>query len=540
MVAGAVVSSWRRLRAGRIGVFFSGRPPESPIVFEIELKFQVPAAARDAVRRAVGTASARQQRLRAQYLDTPDRRLARACAALRLRDEGAHWVQTFKAEGENPMARLEHEVVLPPGTEPPAPDLARHQGTPAASALARALGMAVLSGDGQAQGLGLHFETDIRRLKRVVRVPGGMVELAFDEGTIRAGGREWPVCELEFELVRGEPAVLLALARRWVARHGLWLDVRSKAERGHLLASGRWASPPTRGEAATLRKRLSPEQGLQRLLRSALTQVLANGAVLADGDLPALPEGAEYLHQCRIGLRRLRTVLQALPLPASAARRPDAAWEPRLGEVFRALGMQRDHDALAQAVLPGLQAAGAPWVDALSTPPAGGLLPGECLRSPGFNTLLLDLLGFVQTPLSPATPDAEAASPRSLRRWLRSCLAPLQQQVQRDAQQYATLDDAASHRLRRRIKRLRYGLEMSASLWPAKALARQLAVLGRAQDALGHDHDLVLAQALFRDAAAREPQAWWAVGWLQAQRAPQQALCAQVLRELARTEPAFD
>lgn len=514
--------------------------PESLTVFEIELKFQVPAAARDAVRRAVGTASARQQRLRAQYLDTPDRRLARARAALRLRDEGAHWVQTFKAEGENPMLRLEHEVVLPASDAPPAPDLARHQGTPAATALARALGLEVLAGDGQAQGLGLHFETDIQRLKRVVRVPGGLVELALDEGWIRAGGREWPVCELEFELVRGEPAVLLELARRWVTRHGLWLDVRSKAERGHLLARGQWASPPTRGEAPALRKRLSPEQGLQRLLRSALTQVLANGAVLADADLPALPEAAEYLHQCRIGLRRLRTVLRTLPLPATATRRPEATWEPLLGEVFRGLGVQRDHDALVQAVLPGLQAAGAPWTEVLSAPPAGAPSAGERLRSPGFNTLLLDLLGFVQTPLAPSTPEAAVAPAPSLRRWLRTGLAPLQQQVQEDARQYAQLDDAASHRLRRRIKRLRYALEMSASLWPAKALARQLAVLGQAQDALGHDHDLVLAQALFREAAAREPQAWWAVGWLQAQRGPQQALCAQVLRTLARTAAAFD
>lgn len=155
---------------------------------EIELKFQVPAGAEAAVRRAVGTAQARQQRLRARYLDTPDHRLARSRAALRLRDEGAHWVQTFKAEGDNPMQRLEHEVELPGGEPPPDPDLARHANTPAAEALARALGMTVLAGDGRAQGLALHFETDIQRLSRVVRLPGGTrVELAFDVGVIRAG-----------------------------------------------------------------------------------------------------------------------------------------------------------------------------------------------------------------------------------------------------------------------------------------------------------------------------------------------------------------
>jgi inorganic triphosphatase YgiF len=317
-------------------------------VFEIELKFQVPAGAEAAVRRAVGTAQARRQRLRARYLDTPDHRLARAarrCACV----TRAHWVQTFKAEGDNPMQRLEHEVVLPGGELPPDPDLARHANTPAAEALARALGMTALAGDGQAQGLALHFETDIQRLSRVVRLPGGArVELAFDVGVIRAGGREWPVCELEFELVQGEPADLLALAQRWVARHGLWLDVRSKAERGHLLAAGRWASPPARGEAPVLRNSQRPERAVQALLRAALGQVLANAAVLADAGLPALDERDEYLRQCRIGLRRLRTVLRVLACPEASTLQADPAWEAALAEVFRRLGLQRDRDALAQ------------------------------------------------------------------------------------------------------------------------------------------------------------------------------------------------
>ena len=506
-------------------------------MFEIELKFQVPAGAEAAVRRAVGTAQARQQRLRARYLDTPDRRLAHARAALRLRDEGAHWVQTFKAEGDNPMLRLEHEVVLPGSEQPPAPDLARHAGTPAADALARALGIGVLAGDGQSQGLVVHFETDIQRLSRIVRLPGGArVELAFDVGMIRGGGREWPVCELEFELVQGEPADLLALARRWVDRHGLWLDVRSKAERGHLLAAGRWASPPARGDVPALRNSQRPERAFQALLRAALGQVLANAAVLADAGLPAQDDREEYLRQCRIGLRRLRTVLRMLVPPETAGPQADPAWEPALAEVFRRLGLQRDQDALARGLLPALQAAGAPWTGALQTP-VDEVDVGAELRHPAFTRLLIALLAFVQTPL--AAPDEATAAP-TLRRWLRACLGPLHKQVRRDAKAYAVLDEQAHHRLRKRIKRLRYLLEMSASLWPAKALARHLAVLREAQDALGAEHDQALAQDLFAQAAAQEPQAWWAVGWLQAARQAQMRHCAQTLQALRRAEAAWD
>lgn len=506
-------------------------------MFEIELKFQVPAGAEAVVRRAVGTAQARGQRLRARYLDTPDHRLARARAALRLRDEGAHWVQTFKAEGDNPMQRLEHEVVLPGGELPPDPDLARHANTPAAEALARALGMALLLGDGQDQGLAVHFETDIQRLSRVVRLPGGgRVELAFDVGVIRAGGREWPVCELEFELVQGVPADLLALARRWVDRHGLWLDVRSKAERGHLLAAGRWASPPARGAAPALRNSQRPERAVQALLRAALGQVLANAAVLADAGLPALDDRDEYLRQCRIGLRRLRTVLRLLAAPQATGLPADPAWEPALAEVFRRLGRQRDLDALTRGLLPALQAAGAPWTGALQAATAEVDVGAE-LRDPAFTRLLIALLAFVQTPLT-APPETTQAP--SLRRWMREGLAPLHKQVRRDAKAYAALDEDGRHRLRKRIKRLRYLLEMSASLWPAKALARHLAALRQAQDALGAEHDQVLAQALFTEAAAQEPRAWWAVGWLQAARQAQVPQCAQALQALRRTDPAWD
>ena len=62
---------------------------------EIELKFQVPPAQRQAVRRALATSKAQILRLQAQYFDTPDRRLAAAHVSRRLRQVGEAWVQTL-------------------------------------------------------------------------------------------------------------------------------------------------------------------------------------------------------------------------------------------------------------------------------------------------------------------------------------------------------------------------------------------------------------------------------------------------------------
>src|SRR5258706_14049710 len=94
--------------------------------------------------------------------------------------------------------------------------------------------------------LAFQFLTKIRRRSSDLRTRLGVVELAFDEGAIVAGDRREPVCELEIELVRGSPLAVIATAKQWVLRHGLWLDTRSKAERGDM---------PPRGGALARRRR---------------------------------------------------------------------------------------------------------------------------------------------------------------------------------------------------------------------------------------------------------------------------------------------
>ena len=104
---------------------------------EVELKFQVPPLRRAAVAKAVaGRAPAPRIRLRAAYWDTPDRALAIAGFALRVRREGRLWVQTLKGAGPDGMTRLEHNVPLPFATSvEPVADPGLHAGTPAGERL---------------------------------------------------------------------------------------------------------------------------------------------------------------------------------------------------------------------------------------------------------------------------------------------------------------------------------------------------------------------------------------------------------------------
>lgn len=486
---------------------------------EIELKFQVPAAQRVAVRRAVATASASTIRLQALYVDTPDRRLAAAGLALRLRKEGACWVQTLKGPGDGLMHRLEHEVVLPRSRTVPTIDLALHAGSALGSLLARALG-------DSGSMLGVVFSTDIRRTQRSIRLVGGtVVELAFDEGEIRAGDARLAVCELAFELNRGTPSAVPALASRWVARHGLWLDVRSKAERGERLARGLSTSAAAKFSPPALHPAMSGDQALRAMLGAALNQVLANASELAGNG-----GSVEHLHQCRVGLRRLRCVLRDFaalagePVPADFAD-----WSERLAQLFDRLGSARDQDAMCETLLPALQAAGAPHFEFLPES-AGSEEPGAMLREAGCNRLWLDMLVWLNAP--PLQEGVASAPP--LVATARATLRRLQRQVATRGARFASLDEVAQHRVRKRLKRLRYGLDACAALFARKAMQRRLAVLSPAQDALGNYNNLLVARALFESRLAGHPQAWFALGWLAAQREGAVRACVKSLARVAR------
>jgi inorganic triphosphatase YgiF len=182
---------------------------------EVELKFLVPAAARAdiAAEMARGSASLERMSLAAKYLDTDDRRLAQAGMAWRLRREGRRWIQTLKAGGANALERFEHEVMRPDASH----DAAKHAGTPVGDRLITLLRRARTDG----VELGVRFQTEVRRTARRIRTRGAVVEVAFDEGRLLSAGSTQRIREIEFELISGSTAAMLALAERWRKRFGL-------------------------------------------------------------------------------------------------------------------------------------------------------------------------------------------------------------------------------------------------------------------------------------------------------------------------------
>ena len=473
---------------------------------EVELKFQVPAASRAAVLRALATPSASRLRLRAVYADTADQRLAQAGLALRLRQEGRRWVQTLKGRGDGLMQRLEHEVPLPRAPRPLLPTPALHASHPAGARLLEVLGEAV----GEAP-LIERFGTDIQRVARLLRVPGASVEVAFDVGQLHAGKRRAAVCELEFELKSGTPAALLALAARWVHRHGLWLDVRSKAEAGQRLADGLSSVPPTTASRPALQREQTPAEAFGQVLQACLAHLLPNQAELAT---PGLPDAARqlHLHQWRVAARRLRSALKALGR-WSAQPELAQALERRWAEAFAATSAARDADVAARLLAEPLREAGLAL-------PATEALPAHdpvWFSAPTLTLLVLDTMALAWA--RPAEAPAAAAETPTLRVAARSQWRRLLKPLRQPIDGFAKLSVEERHRLRKRLKRLRYVAEFLAPVLPARDFDKVLLRLRRALDDLGQLNDTVVAQTLVQG-WPDSPAAWFARGWLQA-RLPQ-------------------
>ncbi len=549
---------------------------------ELEIKLMVPPQAQAAVRRAVATASARRLRLQAVYFDSADQHLAAAGIALRLRRQGRHWVQTLKAAQAHSALRLEHEVIRRGAAAMPELNLALHAGTAAGAALEAVLrtwlpdSSAAAASAAASAALQPQYRTDVQRWQRVLRLPGGSVELALDIGHIVAGAHELPLSELEIELLRGSMRTLANAARRWVVGHGLWLDVRSKSGRGTRLSQGQTAAAPAKAQALRLSSAMTASAAARATVANCLQQILPNASEIAAG-----VGSDEHLHQLRVGLRRLRTALRFFSDGGVAL---DAGWAISAAALFAQLGGVRDRTVIEQTLAPALLRAGAPSV-ALG-PELDQADPVALLRRSEWSLFWLELMAWsmasdddpalsnftpANVPVNPASanvpvnPSSANASieqtkdhaplfsapdhsppaaappqhqpPAALRDMSAATLQRWQRPVLRDAKRFARLDEAARHGLRKRIKRLRYALEFCTGLIRPKRLSRWLAALEPAQDGLGRYNDVCVAIELYRRAAQDDPQAWFAVGWLSARRDAVAVECAAALKRLARHRP---
>jgi CHAD domain-containing protein len=281
-----------------------------------------------------------------------------------------------------------------------------------------------------------------------------------------------------------------------------------------------------KASACLVHARMTEGELLRAVLRNCLAHVLPNAIAVADAS-----DDPEHLHQLRVGLRRLRTAIRHLsPLV------PDTNWalcKVALAQTFRALGDARDQHGVLAPLKRQLMAAGIQdlaWIE-----PGGPVVdPVEVVQRPEFLTALADVQVFVLGF------DQRAHSTRPAhKQGLTAPLAKLHVQVCREGRRFHALSLPEQHRVRKRLKRLRYLSEFVAPLFPSKGTERYTASLRLALDSLGLCNDLAVAGAVAQAAAERgHAGAVLAMDWLARARKTSAQHCERDLRLVAET-PVF-
>jgi inorganic triphosphatase YgiF len=519
-------------------------PDQPPL--EVELKLAATAEAMDVLLaspllREHARSTVRARNLHTTYYDTPDHRLSRRHLAFRVRRSGKSFVQTLKsanlADGAG-ETRGEWEVALT-------------DGTPQLGAFADPA-VVELTGPVLPDELTPIFETRFRRQAVLVEWPDadrtpGQIEVAFDRGTIRANGRESPICEVELELKRGDAGTLFELADAMRALVPLRLHPLDKAARGYLLATG---APPAwhKAKPVELTPDLLVDEALQRILGGCLRHWLDNEAAARDGRQP------EGLHQLRVALRRLRSALSLLE-PA-LGKKVREEWTGELRWLLGPLGPARDLDVFGTETMPRVREARADdaSLGALAAVVADRRRDAqaavrEALASERYGDLAFRFACWIARRgwRQGADVDVLLTQRQPVRDLADRILERRHRRVLKRGKRFKRLTPEQRHELRIAFKKLRYGTEFFASLYPAKPVGRFRKAAARMQDVLGHLNDVAVAQHLVhglldgappgRQQMAAALGAGQIVGWYACQSAELEPKAVAAWKEFRATEP---
>ncbi len=459
------------------------------------------------------------------YYDTPKLELHESGMALRLRRAGRQWLQTLKGGGSVKAGlhqRNEWEVPV----RGAALDFSASQSAEWDQHLPKPL----------RKKLQPVFVTDFFRSSRMLLWQDAQIELCMDQGGVRTEQRGMPICELELELKSGQPQQLFELALAILDVVPFELEVVSKAEQGYRLLSG-YAEHPVKAAVPSLARTDTLAEVLQSLIWSCVLHTQSNlrGAMAG--------EDAEYLHQMRVALRRLRVVLRM----AEKLRADEqlAALSKEVAALCVALGHIREWDVfIAQTVRPmcarmaghaGLQAllaASERQRDACHAALRGETQARELQRLILRFAIWMNGLYWQQQDLPQARDFSNTRLQKLARRFARS------------GQHLNTLDAPRLHALRILAKKLRYSAEFFSGLYDRQKARSFLKALSEVQEVLGQINDIAVTHRLLGelavnpDLSTHQEAVVLAKGWIAHDLSRQFAALRKALQRFAG-QPSF-
>lgn len=465
---------------------------------EIELKLALPGADPSSLKRQLARTPvlARRQathlQLHSVYFDTPGQSLRRKRVALRLRRVGSdtkpEWRQTLKMGGSSDSAlsqRGEWETAVP--------------GAELALSALEATPWSDIDPHGTVfRALAPCFVTTFERTSWTVRKrDGSVVEVSLDIGHLVLEGKSAPICELELELLAGQPAALFDLAQQIARSIAVIPEHRSKAERGYALAQDS-LNQPLLAQPPPLSSDMPPAGAAQRVLREMFSQFTANLSALRTSEDP------EVVHQARVGWRRFKSACRLFrPLLDSAAV---PSWQS-LKTLLTFVGELRDLDVARTETLPQFAIAYAAgnanregrWQAMEQALMQAAQVQRKAVRyaleAPAVGASLLAITQWLEDlPGIKGPGDARGDRKLSLRPWARQRIARLHEKLKAARRETATPE--SQHRARILAKRLRYGIESLQTLLSRRRTQRWYQQATDLQASIGRTRDTVQAATL--------------------------------------------
>jgi inorganic triphosphatase YgiF len=409
-------------------------------------------------------------------LDTRDRAITGSGYALRIRETGKRRILTLKGPplGEGALHRRE-EIEAELDAEPPEKKRQVSRARWPDSIKSRVAELV----DGEP--LTALIQTDIHRTTWMVKQAGRVVaELAYDVGEVYANGKSDAINEIEIELKgAGVEADLRAIGERLCALTRLEAESRTKLSRGLALLPQPRPDPGRRDLHALARHTID----------AALRKYHKREHDARVGDDP------EGVHDVRVAVRRLRSVLALLEDAPGVEVDELKRWRRRLKNLAASLGGVRDLDVQLErlsayrdaypASRDGLQPI---WERMANERDAAREAMLEALDDSKIRDTLTTLQLFASE-----RPETDEGETILVRHFAGGAVWRRYEDVLRRERLLPTESASTLHEIRIACKRLRYALEMFAQAFGAGA-DPLIAALVATQDCLGAHQDCVVAR----------------------------------------------
>jgi triphosphatase len=306
---------------------------------------------------------------------------------------------------------------------------------------------------------------------------------------------------LEQKSMRGQPRGLYL----WLAEPEeidfMRPSIINKSARDFVSLQSQPSPAAVRAERIPLKKSTRNAKAFQIIANSCLHQVLENLSGISRGD-------SEALHQARVGLRRLRTII-AIFDEMVADKRCDII-KRELKWSARALSPARDLDVLIGEIDKRYDR-GNKASDLQEQQKVLGRRreavyreTSQVIGSRRFRTLLLDVAGWIETGdwLTMPSKTRRTLRNRRVRQFAADEISQRRKKILKLGKHLDRLGPLRRHKLRIAGKKLRYATEFFAALFPGKSEAKRLHnminSLKDLQDALGTLNDIEGRKALTR------------------------------------------